>query len=238
VSELVATLREAVAALAASDKSLKRFGARVHRYELTAPLSADELAATEARVGRLPDDLRELATTFASGGAGPYYGWRIGERYRLRDRDAITIAHVGCGYAAVIVDGEIAIDAAGIGVVTPIYPSFTAYYLDWIDRLASNALPEAFVPPGACALANALGGYLGVHEQRLGLAPGTISGEALRDALAQLGPGAIEIAAQRSPLFPDGTRVDPCIACAKLLANLGLGEDVVARAEPIVRDTL
>jgi hypothetical protein len=220
VSELASTLREAVAALAASDRGLVRFGARVHRYELRPP---------GAVASELPDDLRELVTTFASGGAGPYYGWQIGARYRLGERDAIAIAHLGCGYAAAIVDGAVWIDARAIGVVAPIYPSFTAYYLDWIDRLARGALPEAFVPAGACALANALGGYLGVHEQRLGLAPGTISGATLADVLAQLGPGAIEIAAQRSPLYADGTRVDPCIACAKLLANLGVRHDVVAR---------
>ena len=220
MSELVATLHEAIAALAASDRSLKRFGARVHRYVLQPPAAP--------RV-QLPDDLRELHATFASGGAGPYYGWQIGTSYRLGDHDALPIGHMGCGYAAVIVDGAVWIDASAIGVVKPIHPSFTVYYLDWIDRLANGVLPDAFVPPGACALANALGGFLGVHEQRLGLAPGTISGEALADALAQLGPAAIEIAAQRSPLYADGARVDPCIACAKLLANLGVSDDVVAR---------
>ena len=55
-----------------------------------------------------------------------------------------------------------------------------------------------------------------------------ISGQALQDALGQLAPGAIEITAQQSPLFADGTRVAPCIACARLLANLGLDESVVA----------
>lgn len=219
MSELASTLREAVAALAASDKQLKRFGARVHRYALLPPVERADL----------PADLRELVATFASGGAGPYYGFAIGERYRLGDRDALPIGHLGCGYAAVIVDGAVWIDARAIDVVAPMHPSFTAYYLDWIERLANNVLPDPFVPPGACALANALGGYLGVHEQRLGLAPGTIAGDALRDALAQLGPGAIEIAAQRSPLFADGTRVDPCVACAKLLANLGVSDEVVAR---------
>jgi hypothetical protein len=220
VSELVKVLREAVAALAASDRSLKRFGARVHRYELAPPAPPSI---------EVPEDLHELVTTFASGGAGPGYGWQIGPRYRLGDRDAIVVGHLGCGYAAALVDGAVWIDASAIGVVAPIAPSFTAFYLDWIDRLANNVLPDAFVPPGACALASALGGFLGVHEQRLGLAPGTISGDAMRDALAQLGTGAIEIAAQRSPLYPDGARVDPCIACAKLLANLGLSDDVVSR---------
>jgi hypothetical protein len=214
-------LKEAIAALAASDRSLKRFGASTHRYELAAPR-----ATTDAR---LPDDLRELVATFASGGAGPYYGFAIGDAYELNGMRVVPVGHMGCGYAAVIANGAIWIDARAIGVVAPMHASFTAYYLDWIDRLANNVLPEAFVPPGACALPAALGGFLGVHEQRLGIAPGTISGDALRDALAQLGPGAIEIAASRSPLFADGTRVDPCIACATLLANLGLPDTVIRR---------
>lgn len=220
MSELATTLHEAVAALAASDRTLKRFGARVHRYELQPPAQPPS---------GVPDDVAALIATFAAGGAGPYYGWSVGTSYRLGDRDARVIGHMGCGYAAVLIDGAVWIDASAIDIVRPIAPSFTELYLDWIERLANNALPEAFVPPGACALASALGGFLGVHERRLGLAPGTIEGAALRDALAQLGPGAIEIAAQRSPLFPEGARVDPCIACAKLLANLGLSDDVVSR---------
>ena len=221
MSELAATLREAVAALAASDRTYKRFGAATHRYELAPP--RDDVDP------RWPSDLRELVTTFASGGAGPYHGFTLGEPYTLRDMVVVPVGHVGCGYAAAVelATGAVWIDARAIGVVAPMHPSFTAYYLDWIDRLAHNALPRTFVPPGACALAAALGGYLGVHEQRLGLAPGTISGDELAAALAQLGPGAIAIAAQQSPLFPDGTAVPPCLACAQLLANLGLALDVV-----------
>jgi hypothetical protein len=214
VSELAATLREAIAALAASDRSLKRFGARVHRYALAPPLAHADAS--------WPEDVRELATTFASGGAGPYYGFElIGGR--------AIIGHLGCGYAATLIDGAVYIDAPSIGVRAPIAPSFTAYYLDWIDRLAHNALPEPCVPPGVCPLPNALGGFLAVHEQRLGIAPGTIAGDDLAAALAELGPGSIEIAASASPLYPDGTRVDPCLACARLLENLGLSPDVIVR---------
>jgi hypothetical protein len=221
VSELVTLLHEAVASLAASDKALKRFGARAHRYRLEPP----KYAARE-----WPDDLCEFVSTFASGGAGPYYGVQLGAVYDFGGMRALPVAHMGCGYAAVVAleSGAVWIDASAIDVRAPMHASFTAYYLDWIDRLANNTLPEAFVPPGQCALALALGGYLGVHEQRLGLQPGMIGGQALKDALAQLKPGAIEITAQQSPLFADGTRVPPCIACARLLANLGLDESVVA----------
>jgi hypothetical protein len=220
VSELVSTLKEAVAALAASDRSFKRFGAATHRYLLKPPAHCD--------VG--PEDLRELVATFASGGAGPYYGFELGATYDAPFGRALPVGHMGCGYAAAVAldTGAVWIDARAVGVVRAIHPSFTAYYLDWIDRLANNVLPEAFVPAGACALAAALGGYLGMCEERLGLAAGTISGDALRDALAELGPGSIAIAAAASPLYPDGTRVAPCIACARLLEGLGLDQSVSA----------
>jgi len=240
VSDLADAIRAALGALAASDPACKRFGAAHHRYALLPPLTADALAALEARLGApLPDDVRELARTLAAGGAGPYYGWlplprAVELAYAAPPGRALPVVDVGCGYAlSVIVDGDargqLWLDARALGVVAPARPSFAALYLEWLDRLAHNAAPDALVPPGACALANALGGYLGVCEQRLGLPPGTIAGEALRDALAELGPGAIAIAAERSPLYPDDTRVAPCLACATLLANLGLSLDVVAR---------
>lgn len=247
MSELVSTIREALASLAASDRSFRRFGAVHHRYTLAPPLSSADLAAIEAVTGELPGDVRELATTLGSGGAGPYHGWLPLDRAArfLHEappgvtawRRALPIAHLGCGYAAVlpldgVARGSIWIDARALRVIEPIHPSFTASYLDWIDRLARNVPPEAFVPPGACALASALGGYLGVCERRLGLSPGTIAGQALAEAFSELGPGAIELAAESAlPLFAPGDRVDPCIACATLLANLaadGLRSDVVA----------
>lgn len=252
MSELAATIREALATFAASDRTLRRFGAASHRYELLPPLTAGELDAIDAALARagtgaLPDDVRELATTLGAGGAGPYYGWLPVADAAARTFDApagvtawqraLPIAHVGCGYAAVLpldgaARGEVWIDARTLAIAAPIATSFTALYLDWIDRLARNVPPEAFVPRGACALANALGGYLGMAERRLGLAPGTIAGEALRDALERLGAGAIELAAEdTAPLFAPGQRVDPCIACATLVENLaadGLRRDVVA----------
>ena len=88
------------------------------------------------------------------------------------------------------------------------------------------------MPAGSCALASALSGYLGVCEQQLGLAAGTLAGPALREALGDLGPGAIEIAAEAgATLFTPGDRVEPCIACARLIDTLaaeGLRRDVVA----------
>lgn len=252
MTEPAADVREALAALAARDPARRAFGAAHHRYELAPPLTADEVGAVERALGAaLPDELRAFALEVGGGGAGPCYGWISPVRAAARAveapapevpwRRALAVAHLGCAYAAVVpldgaARGEVWIDARAIGRIAPMHPSFTAFYADWIDRLARAAWPESFVPPGACALPAALGGYFDVCERRLGLAPGSLAGEALREALAALGPGAIAIAADGAPaLFDDGDRVDPCIACARLLESLaadGLGDDVVSPGVP------
>lgn len=232
MSELATTIREALAALAAGDRSLARFGAAHHRYQLAAPEPGGEIAI---------EDLHAFVSTIGASGAGPGYGF-LGVRAPVTARNvpwtsAVPVAHLGCGYAAVVVlgpatlAGTVWLDARAVGVVKPLAGTFTAWYVDWIDRLANNRWPDDPVPAGNCPLPNALGGFLGVHEQRLGLASGSLEGDALRAALAELGPQSIEIAAETSVLFPDGTRVDPCIACARLVENLvaeGLPRDVVA----------
>lgn len=251
MSELLATVRDAVRALAAADPTLRRFGAGRHRYELAPPLAPPALADLEHRLGAaLPDDLRAFAAEVAAGGAGPCYGLVPIDRAAAYAASGpagapwtrgLPLVHLGCGYAAVVAldgdaRGEVWIDARAIGVVAPIHGSFTAFYLDWIDRLAHARWPDAHVPPGACALAAALSGYLAHCEAESGLAAGTLAGEALREAWSRLGPGAIEVAAESAVAWFDaGDRVDPCIACARLLDNLaadGLRRDVVAPGVP------
>ena len=246
MSELPSTLREAVAALAAADPQRRRFGAARHGYALAPPLADAAVAAIEAQLGALPDELRGFVREVSAGGAGPGYGLVAIDRAAayvvtapagLAWQRGLPLAHLGCGYAALVAldgdaRGEVWIDARAIGVLRPLAPSFLAYYLDWIDRLAHARWPEPGVPPGRCALASALSGYLGHCEAERGLASGSLAGDALRDALARLGPGAIEVVAESSVAwFDDGDRVDPCIACARLLDNLaadGLARDVVA----------
>ncbi|HET9992115.1 MAG TPA: hypothetical protein VFQ65_26475 [Kofleriaceae bacterium] len=232
MSELLPTLRDTLVALAAADPELRRFGAARHRYELLPVLDT-------AAAAHLPDELRAYATQVAGGGIGPYYGLLpLADVQPIAAVPGVTafsralpIAHLGCGYAAVIpLDGDardrVWIDARALGVVAPMYGSFTAYMIDWIDRLATARWPEAFVPPGRCALAAALAGYLAMHEQRLGVEPGGLAGEALAEVLAALGPGAIQIA-NEGPLFAPDAPVEPCVACARLLDNLGVPLSVV-----------
>jgi hypothetical protein len=258
-SDLHGTVREAVRALADADPGLRRFGAARHRYALRPPLSPAELDAIEHRLGAaLPEDLRSFAAEVGAGGAGPGYGvvaidaaasYAVGAPASASAgapagapwTRALPLVHLGCGYAAIApldgdARGQVWIDARVIGVLRPIHGSFTAMYLDWIDRLAHARWPEPHVPPGACALAAALSGYLAHCEKARGLPAGTLAGEPLREALSRLGPGAIEVAAESSVAwFDDGDRVDPCIACARLIDNLaddGLRRDVVAPGLP------
>lgn len=251
MSELAATVREAVAVLAAADPARRRFGAAHHRYELAAPLPAAALADIEHQLGApLPDDLRRFVTEVGAGGAGPGYGIVPIDRgcaYAITAPPGapwtcgLPVAHLGCGYAAVVAldggaRGELWIDARAAGVLAPRHGSFTAFYLDWIDGLAHARWPDPPVPPGVCALAAALSGYLAHCEAEAGVAPGTLAGAPLADALGRLGPGAIAVAAESSiGWFDERDRVDPCIACARLVDNLaadGLGRDAVAPGVP------
>jgi len=251
MSELHQRLREILAALAASDPSCKRFGAAAHRYERLPPLTDIELTHFEERLGgALPDacaDYVDHVTRFSAGGVGPYYGLLPAQRAAAHLiaapakgshgwTCALPISHLGCGYFAVMpIDGpgsgQIWLDARPLHVLEPIRTSFTAFQLDWIDRVAHNQRLDGFVPIGQCALQAALSGYLHVIEEGLGLGEGQLAGAPLRDALSDLPPDSIKIAAE-SPLFNEGDLVDPCITCARMLANLaddGLGADVVSR---------
>ncbi len=250
MSELHTRLREILAALSASDPRCKRFGAAQHRYDLLPPLTGVELTHFEERVGgTLPaacDDYVEYVTRFSAGGVGPYYGLlpaqRAAAHVQAPSRSLgrrLPLAHLGCGYFAVMpiegpAAGQIWFDFVPLGTQQLFKPSFTAFVLDWIDRLATNQWLDAGVQPGQCALQAALTGYLHLQEESLGLASGALAGAQLRDALADLGPGAIKIAAE-GPLFHDGDTVDPCILCARMLANLaedGLSPDVVVPGVP------
>lgn len=246
MSELVETLRDAVEALGAKDRTWRRFGAKAHRYQLLEPVGEAGVAAIERELGTaLPDAYRDFVRAIAAGGAGPAYGLidaPAAARAALRQQSgpwhlAIPLAHFGCGYAVVlaldgIARGQVWLHARAIDFVATIAPTFTSWYVDWVDKLARDVLPDGYIPANRCALPAALTGFFGVWERRLGIPAGSLDGAALRDALGQLGPGSIEIAADSAqPLFESGDRVDPCVTCARLVASLtdqGLAPDVIA----------
>lgn len=237
-----ARFREAVVALASADSARRRFGAKTHGYALSPPVTAAELAAIEERIGALlPDDYRDFIRDCSAGGAGPYYGLLPATRiaHHVLDRRTLPLAHLGCGYLAVLVldgpaSGQMWLDARHIDISMPMFPSFTTFVLDWVDRLAHSRWLEGFVPAGRCALQAAISGYLGICEQQMGVPEGQLAGAQLREALAGLGPGAIAIAAE-GPLFGEREYVDPCVVCARVVENLvgaGLDPAVVAPGVP------
>ncbi|MDB4956129.1 MAG: hypothetical protein JWO36_3698 [Myxococcales bacterium] len=243
MTEFFATLRETFATLAAADRSLKRFGAAQHRYELAPPVA--DVAAIERALGAtLPDDYRDYIMHVGAGGIGPYYGLLRADRAAvfaidLPDSRALPICHLGCGYAALLAldgpaRGQVWIQAQAM--IQPIRPSFTVFLLDWIDRLSRAEWLDSFVSAGTCGLAGALSGYLDHCERARGLPSGALDGHALREDLALLGPAAIRLAAEGpASLFAPGDPVDPCLACVKLLDGMverGLGRDVVAPGLP------
>jgi hypothetical protein len=228
------TIREAVALFASRDRSFARFGARRHRYAFRAPV--DPAAIGDVRI---PDDYREHITTLGDGGAGPYHGLlpfdHPVQRGLARD-GAIGLGHLGCGYMAMLAldTGVVSIDVRGAGAgVIAAYPSFRHYMTDWIQRLAHNDWLEAFVPAGACALPHALSAYFRSIEDERGMPEGTLAGDELRDALDALPDGGIATTHDgATPFFAAGDRVDLCVACERLMDNLGLRRDVIQPGVP------
>jgi hypothetical protein len=166
----------------------------------------------------LPEEVALFAREVGAGGAGPGYGLVPLDKL-ARVGDLWPVAHMGCGYvAAVHARGDVVLVTPTITV--RLADGFLAWYADWLARLGRNAPVDPIVAPGTCALAGALSAYLGIAEER---------GDSVETALAQLGPGAIAIAAEAGNLlFQLGDPVDPCVACALLIANLGVDPAIVA----------
>lgn len=252
-------IRLALAELAAADPRHKRFGAAAHRYRLRPPLSEARLAELEAGAGvHLPADYRDFLLELGDGGAGPYFGLapldqpaqlaQLGGAFappagaggQAPWRGTALLSHLGCGYLAhLVVDdgphrGEVWLDLGSVAPPARIAPHFIAFYTAWIKALHLAEWPPEHVPPGRCALAQALSGYLGHVEQRLGKPAGSLDEAELRAAFAALGPGAIQIVAEtRSypPVAAAEPLVDPCLSCERMLLSLadqGLARQVVS----------
>jgi len=263
VDDLYATLRAAIAELAARDPEAQRFGARHHRYRAGRPITEARIAAIEAEANvRLPDDYRQHLLALGDGGAGPYYGLLPLDHPVQRallpgvfpyvhgaapPEDAspwqgvVGVGHLGCGYTALLVvtgpaRGQIWLDArsSDVGVV-PIYPSFAIYVADWITRRAHAQWLAPHIPAGVCALPAALSSYFHQLEEKQGLAPGALAGDALRAAIASIDVGGIATTQDvPTPFFAAGDRLDLCVACELLADNLGMNRACfVPGVEPI-----
>jgi hypothetical protein len=246
----IESLHAGIAQLRAADPAYARFGAGRHRYACHPALGEDGVRALEQRLGAaLPADLRAYAGEVASGGAGPCYGVIPLARAPLvsvpaaagaRWSRGVAIAHAGCGYALIAAldgdaAGEIWLYAEDLGRSGSVAPTFSALLATWLACVLRGEWLPWGAPDGVCALPAALSGYLAAAEARLGIAAGMLAGEPLRDALAALGPGTIELGVDRSPLFAPGDRVDPCQTCARLidgLATRGLDRAAIAAGIP------
>jgi hypothetical protein len=72
---MIDDIKVKLALLRGRDPHFKIFGANVHRYRMSTPLSEQEVRAFESRHGvTLPADYREFLLRVGNGGAGPYYG--------------------------------------------------------------------------------------------------------------------------------------------------------------------
>ena len=265
MSEYGDTLRALVAQLAAADPRRLRFGAAQHGYALTPPLGEARVAAIEAAAGvTLPADYRAHVVEVADGGVGPHLGLLPLDHPRqlalLRGpcplpavapesplpldpwRGVVALAHIGCGAIVLLVvdgpaRGTVWIDARTLGIgVAPLADSFAAYLLDWTTRAARGEVARPILPAGACALPQALAGFLAMRAEAAGVE--TLTGELLRDALDELPAGAIALAATGDdPIAARGTPLDACLTCALLVASMadaGLRPDVVAPGVPLL----
>jgi hypothetical protein len=118
--------------------------------------------------------------------------------------------------------GKVYMDARGAGEgVRLIYGDFAAYFREWVVCVASNRLPPAHVTAGRCALPSGLSSYLATYEERAGLAPGTLDGDALRTALGNISDGGIATTTSGDdPFFTAGDPIDLCPSCEQIVDNL------------------
>jgi hypothetical protein len=80
---------------------------------------------------------------------------------------------------------------------------------------------------------HALSAYYRSIEDERGLAEGSLAGDAMRDALDAIPDGGIATTHDgTTPFFGAGDRVDLCVACERLMDNLGLRRAVIQVGVP------
>jgi hypothetical protein len=221
-----------------------------HEGRLEAPLSGEQLATLEARVGKLPAEYRAFVTEVAASGAGPGYGlmspmgelhsrcakgafaWEDESKPTSGVSGAIPIAHAGCGVMWLLViagphAGEVWLDArSSDGSVRRAAASFSAWYRDWLSAAVQDAQPWLQWNPNGCATAGVLSQLLTAMERE------GISGDSLAaEVPKRFKPGAIMLAATGSDYFADQATLNPCQGCTALASRFGLTADVFQRAD-------
>jgi hypothetical protein len=183
--------------------------------------------ASAQQPSSLPDGEDEAAVTAMVGHADPWRG-------------SVPLADVGCGYTALLVingpaTGQVWLDARAVGLVAPIARNFHDWIIDWLARLERNDLQLGYVPADACALPNAIAGFLAMWEQQHGVAPGELNATQVQQALQSLPANSIALAAQiATPMRDVNATVGPCIVCQQLIERLslsGLAGDCVVRTK-------
>jgi hypothetical protein len=225
-------------------------GWRSHGARLAPPLTAEDLARLEGKVGPLPQDYRAFLAKVAGAGAGPGYGLlspindaqatlaqslpagRGRESDSERPAGVLALAHAGCGILWLLEvrgphPGRVWLDSTPTdGELRVVSDSFDAWYREWLDVTSRGFGPWSQWDRRRCATPSVLSRYLESLEA---------SGTALdkeRPLAGRVGAGKLALKSGASPYFASGVALDPCHACVTLAATLGLDEAVFAPGVP------
>lgn len=162
----------------------------------------------------------------------------LGSGVRPDIAGTLMLAHLGCGYAALLVvggpaRGQVWIDlgAAGMGLHRT-HDSFTDWYLDWVHAAVTGRSMPAPIPPGCCGLMTALSGLLEREERARGMEPGTIDPDESIAVLSELPDAAIATVVRGVPYFDDGDPVDPCPLCTAMTDRFEIREQAMVSGVP------
>ena len=224
-------------------------GWKAHAGTLGPALTPSDLTQLERDVGGLPDDYRAFLGDVAASGGGPGYGLlsplgspqtalaRRGiplpeESKRGEVLDGVlALAHAGCGMMWLLEvrgpgRGRVWLDArSGDGTMRVVYPSFDAWYRDWLDATLRDVGPWSSWDGLRCATASVLVQLLESLKKK-----GELPAE--KPLVGRVGAGKLMLAASGSAYFVQGAHLDPCHPCVALAARLGLDEGIFGPGVP------